>query len=281
MVKVIAEIGCNHQGDINIAKELILQAKIAGAWAVKSQKRTVREYLTPEQYNKPYIGPNSFGETYGQHREVLELSVSEHYELKQYAKKLGIKYFVSVWDLTALKQMMEINLPIIKIPSALLTDNELLLEAKKFNRPIYISTGMSTTDEIDKAIKILEDSEIVIFHTTSCYPCKFQDVYLKNIQYLRERYKKPVGFSGHHLGIAIDIAAVMLGATIIERHFTLDRTMKGTDHAASLEPAGLHKLVRDLKALEKALDYWDRKSIIPCEEAARAKLRPITEAAAE
>ena len=274
MIKVIAEIGCNHQGDINIAKELILQAKIAGVYAVKSQKRTVKEYLSKEQYNKPYEGPNSFGKTYGEHREFLELAPSEHYELKKYAEKLGIKYFVSVWDLTALKQMMEIDLPIIKIPSALLTHDKLLLEAKKYNKPIYISTGMSTISEIDHAVDLLKGADVTLFHTTSCYPCKFQNVYLKNITFLQERYNLPVGFSGHHLGIAIDIAAAVLGAEIIERHFTLDRTMKGTDHAASLEPHGLHKLVRDLKALEQSMELWDRKKIIPCEQQSLQKLRP-------
>lgn len=274
MIKVVAEIGCNHQGDFEIAKHLIKEAAEAGAWAVKSQKRTIKEYLTSEQYNRPYEGPNSFGPTYGKHREALELSQGQHLELLRYARSLGIKYFVSVWDLTALKEMMEIGLDIIKIPSALLTNDKLLKEAVKYQVPIFLSTGMSTIEEIDHAVNILKDNDVTLFHTTSCYPCEFKNVYLKNITFLQERYGLPVGFSGHHLGIAIDIAAVMLGAQIIERHFTLDRTMKGTDHAASLEPFGLHKLIRDLKALEESLEFWDRKTIIPCEEKSLKKLRP-------
>ena len=272
-IKVVAEIGCNHQGDIDIAKQLINKAALAGVWAVKSQKRTISEYLTPEQYNRPYIGPNSFGKTYGEHREALELSQVQHAELLKYAHKHNLEYFVSVWDLTALKQMIEIGVKYIKIPSALLTYDELLIEASKSELPIFLSTGMSTSKEIDHAVELLRDTDLTLFHTTSCYPCKFEDVYLYNIVELQTKYDRPVGFSGHHLGIAIDIAAAALGVKVIERHFTLDRTMKGTDHAASLEPNGLYKLVRNLKALEQSLRFYDRESIIECEKASREKLR--------
>lgn len=275
VTEIIAEIGCNHQGDFETAKEMIKAAYFCKVSAIKAQKRTVKEYLTPEQYERPYNNPHSFGATYGQHREALEFSADQHKKLMRYAKHMAITYFVSVWDVTAAKEMNEIGIPIIKIPSACLTDDDLLEEVKSFGKPIYMSTGMSTIKEIDHAVDILNKTDLTLFHCTSCYPCRFEDVYLKNITFLRERYSLPVGLSGHHLGIAIDLAAAMIGATKIERHFTLDRTMKGTDHAASLEPQGLQKLVRDLKAVQASLKFWSRDKIVPCEKPSWEKLRMV------
>lgn len=274
-IEVIAELGLNMNGDIEVAKRMIKTAALmCNVDAVKSQKRTPREYLTPEQYDRPYENPNSFGKTYGEHREFLELDVKQHKMLMKYAKHMDIAYFVSVWDITAAQQMNKIGIPIFKIPSACLTNDELLEEVKSFGRPIYISTGMSTIEEVDHAINILRGADVTIFQCTSCYPCRFEDVRLPVIPFLADRYGMPVGFSGHHLGIAIDLGAVMLGATKIERHFTLDRTMKGTDHAASLEPQGMGKLVRDIQALRKTMLY-DTKDRLECELASWKKLRTV------
>lgn len=273
--EIIAEIGLGMNGEMPIAKELIKQAKLCGITHVKSQKRTIKEYLTEEQYNMPYDNPNSFGPTYGKHREFLELSTEEHIVLKQYTESLDMTYFVSCWDVTAARHMDIAGMPIFKVASACLTDDALLEEIKSFGKPIYLSTGMSTIKEIDRAIYILKGTDLTLFHTTSCYPCKFQDIHLETIPFLESRYNLSVGFSGHHLGIAIDIAAVILGATKIERHFTLDRTMKGSDHAASLEPAGLHKLVRDVKATEDSLALHNREKILDCEVSSWEKLRTV------
>jgi N-acetylneuraminate synthase len=272
--KVIAEIGLNMNGSMEHAREMILQAKLCKVNSVKSQKRTIKEYLSEKQYNMPYENPNSFGKTYGEHREFLELSQQQHQELMNYAAGVGITYFVSVWDVSAARQMQEINMPIFKIPSACLTNNALLEEVRSYDKPIYLSTGMSTIEEIDRAVEILKNTDLTLFHCTSCYPCHFEDVRLKVIPFLKERYKVPIGYSGHHLGIAIDLGAVMLGATTIERHVTLDRTMKGTDHAASLEFQGLQKLVRDIQALEKCLLH-DTKELLECEKYSWKKLRTV------
>ncbi len=269
---IIAEIGNNHQGDPAIARELIRSAKICGADAVKSQKRDIRTLLTREEYDRPYESRHSFGETYGEHREALELSADDWYDMFAYAGELGIDFFASPWDINSARLLNDLGCALFKVPSAAVTNHPLLEEIASCGRPVILSTGMSNIQEIDEAVKILKDSELYILQCTSAYPSAFEAVNLNVMPTLAERYGVPVGLSGHHRGIAVDAAAVALGAKIIERHYTLDRTWKGTDHAASLEPPGLEKLVRDVKGVEKALGESE-KQVLECEMSARAKLR--------
>lgn len=280
-VKVIAEIGCNHKGDIQIAKDLIKSAKLCGADIAKFQKRTPKELLTPEQYNAPHPNPaNSYGATYGEHREFLEFNADQHKELKDYCDEIGIEYSTSVWDITSAKAIVPLNPHLIKIPSAV-NNNERLLKwlCENYGGEIHVSLGMTTREEEDRLIKLFEDEgrakDVVVYSCTSGYPVAFEDICLLEINRIRAAYEskvKGIGFSGHHLGIAVDIAAITLGAKWVERHFTLDRTWKGTDHAASLEPQGLAKLVRDIHNVEKALTAKNSE-ILPIEIAQRNKLK--------
>lgn len=279
---IIAEIGCNHKGDMKIAKELINMAKIFGnANAVKFQKRNNRELLTEEQYNAPHPNPiNSYGETYGAHREFLEFDVDQHRELKDYCEEVGITYSTSVWETISAKEIASLEPDFIKIPSACNNNFEMLgWLCNNYHGEIHISTGMTTKDEIEKLVVFFEEhgrgKDLVVYNCTSGYPVPFEDICLLDILKLREKYEDKVssiGFSGHHLGIAVDVAAFTLGAHVIERHFTLDRTWKGTDHAASLEPMGLRKLCRDLRATHKALTY-KQKDILDIEKVQRDKLK--------
>jgi sialic acid synthase len=261
--KVIAEIGCNHKGSMDIAKELIaVAATFCKVDYVKFQKRTNRELLTPEQYNAPHPNPaNSYGKTYGEHREFLELSLEQHRELQAYCRQMGVGYSTSVWDVTSAKEITSLAPDFIKIPSATNQHFELLgFLCENFRGEIHASVGMTTRAEEEKLVRFFEErgraKDLVLYSCTSGYPVAFEDLYLHEINRLYESYGKRVktiGFSGHHLGIAADIAAMTLGATWIERHFTLDRTWKGTDHAASLEPDGMRKLARDTRNVAKAL----------------------------
>ncbi len=291
-VKVIAEIGCNHKGDLEIAKELIrVAAHVCKADVAKFQKRTNRELLTPEEYNRPHPVPtNSYGETYGEHREFLEFTVDQHQELIQECKANGIDYSTSVWDLTAAKQMAALNPPLLKIPSA--TNQHFSLQnylCENYGGELHVSTGMSTHEEIRKTVNFYKErgraKDLVIYSCTSGYPVAFQDICLFEIGRLMDEFGgeiKGVGFSGHHLGISADVAALAIGRmneaagrgrfTHIERHFTLDRTWKGTDHAASLEPDGLRRLCRDIKNVDLALDS-KREEILPVEQVQRDKLK--------
>ena len=280
--KVIAEIGCNHKGDIEIAKELIKVAKIyCNADVVKLQKRNNRELLTEEQYNAPHPNPaNSYGDTYGAHREFLEFTVEQHRELKKYCDELEIVYSTSVWDLTSAKEIASLNPKLIKIPSACNNHYEMLgWLCEHYQGEIHVSTGMTSQEEIETLVKFFESKgrakDVVLYACTSGYPVPFEDVCLLEITRLNELYGnrvKEIGFSGHHLGIAVDVAAYTLGATWVERHYTLDRTWKGTDHAASLEPEGLRRLVRDLKAVNKALTY-KKEDFLDIEKVQREKLK--------
>ena len=279
---IIAEIGCNHKGDISIAKDLIKTAKIfADADAVKFQKRNNIELLTEEQYNTPHPNPsNSYGVTYGEHREFLEFNVSQHAELKTYCEEIGITYSTSVWDTTSAKEIASLNPQFIKIPSACNNNFEMLSWlCENYLGEIHISTGMTTKNETDELVTFFTEKQrnqdLVLYNCTSGYPVPFDDVCLLDINLLIKKYGekvKHIGFSGHHLGIAVDIAAYTLGASIIERHYTMDRTWKGTDHAASLEPEGLRKLCRDLKAVHKALTF-KTQDILPIEQVQRDKLK--------
>jgi sialic acid synthase len=279
---LIAEVGCNHKGDMNIAKEMIRIAKLySGADVVKFQKRCSRELLTLEQYNAPHPDPrNSYGATYGEHREFLEFSLEEHRELKAHAESFGIEYSCSVWDMTSAREIAGIGPRIIKIPSAC-NNNSGMAQWLCDNYPgeIHVSSGMTTSAELDGIVELFSmkgrSQDLVLYHCVSGYPVDFADCFLLEIARIKERYAgavKAVGFSGHHLGIAIDIAALSLGASFFERHFTLDRTWKGTDHAASLEPDGLRKLKRDLDAASASLKAKVQE-IAPIEAAQRDKLK--------
>ena len=279
---VIAEIVCNHKGDMDIAKRLIRTAAIyCEVDAVKFQKRCNRELLTPEQYNAPHPNPaNSYGKTYGEHREFLEFTVEQHRELKEYCEEMNIVYSTSVWDLTSAKEIASLHPKFIKIPSACNNHYEMLeWLCDNYEGEIHISLGMTTHEEEEKLIQLFEkkgrNKDVVLYVCTSGYPVAFGDVCLLEITRVREMYEnrvKRIGFSGHHLGIAVDIAAYTLGASVIERHYTLDRTWKGTDHAASLEPEGVRKLKRDLMATYEALHYKE-KEILDVEAVQREKLK--------
>ena len=279
---VIAEIGCNHKGDLEIAKELIKIAKIfCNVDAVKFQKRNNIELLTEAQYNAPHPNAsNSYGDTYGAHREFLEFDVNEHQELKDYCESIGITYSTSVWDTTSAKEIASLEPEFIKIPSACNNNFDMLgWLCDHFRGEIHISTGMTTKNETDTLVNYFvekgRNKDLVLYNCTSGYPVPFEDVCLLDITLLNQKYGdtvKHIGFSGHHLGIAVDIAAYTLGANIIERHYTIDRTWKGTDHAASLEPMGLRKLSRDLNAVYSALSFKST-DILPIEQVQRDKLK--------
>lgn len=280
--RVIAEIGCNHKGEMEIAHEMIKMAAIyCKADIVKFQKRCNRELLTPEQYAAPHPNPaNSYGKTYGEHREYLEFTVEQHAQLKAWCDELGITYSTSVWDLTSAKEIASLHPELIKIPSACNNHYEMLeWLCENYDGEIHVSLGMTTHEEEEKLIKLFEEKgrnkDLVLYVCTSGYPVPFEDICLLEINRVRDAYAdrvKEIGFSGHHLGIAVDIAAYTLGASVVERHYTLDRTWKGTDHAASLEPEGIRKLKRDLMATYKALHY-KQEEVLPIEQVQRDKLK--------
>lgn len=279
---VIAEAGCNHMGQMEIAHDLIeVAAHFCKADAIKFQKRCPKELLTPEQYNAPHPNPaNSYGKTYGEHREFLEFTVEQHAQLKEWCEQAGITYSTSVWDMTSAKEIASLKPEFIKIPSACNTHFEMLQWlCDHYQGEIQLSFGMTSHEEEEKIVKLFEangrQKDLVLFNCTSGYPVPFKDVCLLEIERMRKAYEnrvKAIGFSGHHLGIAVDIAAYTLGANIIERHYTLDRTWKGTDHAASLEPDGVRKLVRNLNAVHEALTY-KQVEILPIEQVQREKLK--------
>ena len=266
--KVIAEIGCNHMGKIEIAKELIELAKSCNADVAKFQARDNKLLLTEEQYSAPHpVQENSYGNTYGEHREYLEFNKEQHRELKQCCEKIGIEYLTSVWEINSAKMIVDLKPSFIKVPSACNNNYELLKFLRdEYKGEIHVSFGMTTKKEIEEVINFFEETNqaktrLVIYSCTSGYPVPFESVALLEITRLYDKYSnrvKEIGFSGHHLGISIDVSAYTLGARWIERHFTKDRTWKGTDHAASLEPEGLRKLVRNLNNSYKALQYKER-----------------------
>ncbi|MGI6585260.1 MAG: N-acetylneuraminate synthase family protein [Lutisporaceae bacterium] len=280
--RLVAEVGCNHKGEMEIAKEMIKIAAIfCKADIVKFQKRNNRELLTEEQYNAPHPNPeNSYGETYGAHREYLEFDVDQHRQLMKWCNEFGVIYSTSVWDLTSAKEIASLEPELIKIPSACNNHYKMLKWlCDNYKGEIHLSLGMTTHEEEDKIIQLFEDSgrnkDLVIYSCTSGYPVPFNDIALLEIKRLKEKFGsrvKEIGFSGHHKGISVDIAAYTLGATVIERHYTLDRTWKGTDHAASLEPDGVRRLKRDLEAVHLALNYKE-KEILDIEIEQRNKLK--------
>jgi N-acetylneuraminate synthase/sialic acid synthase len=253
---VIAEIGHNHQGSLDKARELFREAKLAGAHAVKLQKRDNRGLYTRAAYNKPYDNENSFGATYGEHREFLEFGGPQYRALQAYAKELGIAFFSTAFDITSADFLAELDIPAYKIASGDLKSTPLLTHVAKFGKPIVISTGGALVDDVQRAYDTIMpiNPQLVILQCTAGYPASFDELDLRVIAAYRERFPGAViGFSSHDNGIAMPVAAYVLGARVVEKHFTLNRAMKGTDHAFSLEPVGLRKMVRDLDRTWKAL----------------------------
>lgn len=285
---IIAEIGCNHKGDMDIAHRMI---KLLGVFKtlnpessidiVKFQKRTNKELLSPEEYNAPHPHPeNSYGATYGLHREALEFTKDQHAVLKQWCEEEGLIYSTSTWDLTAAKEIVALKPRLIKVPSASNLDFRMLEYLRDhYDGEVHLSFGMTSKEEEKRIVDFFKEKDrakdLVIYACTSGYPVPFEDICLNEITRLKNTFGKEVkgiGFSGHHLGIAVDVAALALGAEYFERHFTLDRTWKGTDHAASLEPTGLQKLARDLRNTAKALTSKS-EDILDIEKVQRKKLK--------
>lgn len=248
---IIAEIGINHNGSLNTAKKLIKMAFDSGCDAVKFQKRTVDIVYTKEELQKER--ESIFGTTNGDLKRGLEFSFEQYSEIDKYCKQLGILWFASCWDEESVDFIEQFDVCAHKIASACLTDYDLLKKIKSTNKPILISTGMSTQEEIDKAVKLLGEDNLVIYHCTSTYPSSNNEINLNYIKVLREKYSCPIGFSGHERGIMPSTVAVSMGACSIERHITLDRAMWGSDQPASLEALGLTKLVRDIRELKDVL----------------------------
>lgn len=282
--KVIAEIGCNHMGNLELAKKFIRIAKdYCNVDAVKFQKRDIETWSAryPELYNAPHPNPeNAYGNTYRKHREALEFSIDQNKELKDYCRKVGVTYSTSVWDLVSAQEIAALKPEFIKIPSACNTNREMLeWLGKNYDGEIHISVGMTKQKELEDVITLFEkygrNKDLVIYSCTSGYPVPYESVCLLEISKLKEEIGKRVkriGFSGHHIGIAIDIAAYTLGASVIERHFTLNKKWKGTDHSASLEPEEMKNLVIDLKHASQALNY-KRQEVLDIEEIQRKKLK--------
>jgi sialic acid synthase len=279
---LICEIGCNHKGDMATALEMIgVAAQFCKANVIKFQKRSNRELLTLEEYDAPHPNPaNSYGDTYGDHREYLEFDIEQHKTLKQACEEWGAVYSTSVWDLTSARQIAELAPAVLKIASATNTDFELLdYLCRAYDGEIHISLGMTLREEKEAIVEQLDRhgrlKDTVLFHCISGYPVDEEELYLLEITELKKWLDgrvKGIGFSGHHRGIAADVAALTLGATYFERHFTLDRTWKGTDHAASLEPDGFRRLARDLRNVKTALKP-NPNEIAPIEKAQREKLK--------
>lgn len=274
-VYVIGEIGINHNGDVEIAKKLIDVAAEAGCQAVKFQKRTPEICVPPEQQQRMRQTP--WGEmTYLEYKHRVEFGRDEYTEITKYCAELGLDWFASPWDVPSVEFLEEMEVPAHKVASASITDLELLRALAETGKPILLSTGMSTLEEIDAAVTVLGARQLVIMHSTSTYPMPPEEGNLRTIETLRERYRVPVGYSGHERGLQISVAAAALGAVTVERHITLDRTMWGSDHSASLEPTGLNNLVRDIRVIQDALGDGVKR-VFPGEEEPRKRLRRTTD----
>lgn len=248
---VIAEIGINHNGDVDIARKLVAAAVLAGCDAVKLQKRTVDVVYTAEELAKPRESP--FGTTNGDLKRALEFGTTEYRELDEYCRSHNIMWLASCWDEQSVDFIEKFSPPAYKIASATLTDDGLLKRLRKTERPLILSTGMSTIEQIDHAVSVLGKDDLLLMHCTSTYPARPIELNLRGIQTLKERYGLPVGYSGHEVGLATSVAAVVMGACMVERHITLDRAMWGSDQAASVEPHGFSRLTRDIRTVEGAL----------------------------
>lgn len=270
-VYIIAEIGINHNGDIAIAKQLMDVAAQSGCNAVKFQKRTPAICVPEDQ--KSQMRETPWGTmTYLEYKERTEFGQSEYEQIDAYAKKLNIHWFASPWDLPSIDFLLGFNPVCIKVASASLTDTALLSKIAATKVPLILSTGMSTMAEIESAVALISNTQFGLAHATSTYPCQPTELNLRMIQTLDSKFKVPVGYSGHETGLATTVAAVAMGATFIERHITLDRSMWGTDHSASVEPTGLDRLVRDIRNTEAALGNGV-KCVFDSELPVKARLR--------
>jgi N-acetylneuraminate synthase len=269
---VIAEIGINHNGDLDLARKLISAALLSGCDAVKFQKRTVDVVYSAEELAKPRENP--FGPTNGDLKRGLEFGQEQYQAIDEYCRLHNILWFASCWDEGSVDFVAQFNPPCFKIASASLTDDNLLRHHRRHGKPIILSTGMSSLEEIDHAVEVLGTRDLLLMHTTSTYPSKPEELNLRAIHTLRDRYGVPVGYSGHEVGLATTVAAVALGACMVERHITLDRAMWGSDQAASVEPHGFARLTRDIRAIELAMGDGIKK-VYESEIPIRAKLRRI------
>ena len=250
-VFIIAEIGINHNGDLDIAKKLIKAASDAGCNAVKLQKRTIEIVYTPEELAKPRENP--FGPTNGDLKRGLEFSFEAYSEIDKYCKKLDIIWFASPWDEPSVDFLESFDVPCHKIAAACLTDADLLEKVKATGKPVLLSTGMSTQVEIDKAVNLLDNNNLILFHCVSLYPAPPEKVNLREMHTLMERYNVPVGYSGHEHDTILSAAAVAMGACSVERHFTLSRDMWGSDHKASIEPKEMEEMILNIHLVEQAM----------------------------
>lgn len=269
---VIAEIGINHNGSLETAKQLIDVAVESGCDAVKFQKRTVDIVYTADELARPRENP--FGPTNGDLKRALEFGHDTYREIDRYCRTKGIAWFASCWDEASVDFIEKFGPPCYKIASASLTDDALLRHHAAMRRPIILSTGMSTIEQIQHAAETLAVDDLILLHCNSTYPAKLEELNLRALQTLQRMFDAPVGYSGHEVGLPTTLAAVALGAAVVERHVTLDRAMWGSDQAASLEPAGLKRLVRDIRAIERALGDGI-KCVWESERPVMAKLRRV------
>ena len=269
----IAEAGVNHNGDPAIARRLIEAAAAAKANAVKFQKRTVGDILVRAALEKPYASPTALADTYGAHREKLELDEDTYRELYKHALDHGIAFLASGWDKAAVDFLDHLGVPAFKVASADLTNLPLLDHIARKGKPVILSTGMSSIDEVDDAVDTISahTRDLILLHCVSAYPCDNDKCNIRGIEMLRNRYHLLVGYSGHERGVAVTVAARALGAVVIERHFTLDRAMRGPDHAASLEVQGLQRVIHYIRSVEQAMGTGE-KSILPEEVPIRQRL---------
>lgn len=251
-VYIVAEIGVNHNGDLEIAKKMIDAAVHAGVDAVKFQKRTPEVSTPPEQQKQMRDTPWGYM-TYLEYRRKVEFGEAEYREIERYCKKCNIPWFASVWDEPSVDFLEQFHMPAYKIPSAALTDHNLLRHLRKTGKPLILSTGMSTIEQIKVAVEVLGTEDLVITHATSTYPCDSAELNLRMIGTLRETFPCPIGYSGHEVGLVTSVVAVALGACMVERHLTLDRAMWGSDQSASVEPGGFERLVKYIRVTEAAL----------------------------
>jgi len=262
---VIAEIGHNHQGNVESCKQLIKAAVDAGASAVKLQKRSNKSLFTKEYFDRPYNSENSFGDTYGEHRENLEFGKDQYLELQAFSAQLGVIFFATAFDFESADFLEDLNVPAYKVASGDLKNIPLIKYLANFGKPLFISTGGGTIEDVDRAVEALEGSgtQYCILQCTAGYPPAWEELNLRVISEFRNRYSSPViGFSSHDSGIAMASAAYALGARVVEKHFTLNRTLKGTDHAFSLEPQGLRKMIRDLDRLHLAMGDGQKRQFV-------------------
>ena len=271
-VFIVGEIGINHNGNLAIAKNLISVAKNAGCDAVKFQKRTVEIVYTAEELAKYRETP--FGKTNGDLKRGLEFGIEQYRKIDEYCREIEIPWFASCWDEPSVDFIAQFDVPCFKIASASLTDDALLRHTRAAGKPILLSTGMSTIEEINHAVDVLGSNDLAVIHATSTYPSDYHEIDLRVIPEFRTRYGVPVGYSGHETGIATSVAAVALGACMVERHITLERSMWGSDQAASLGPSGLSRLVRDIRLVEMALGS-NTKRVFNSEIPVMKKLRRV------